>query len=166
MVLLEEAACLLKCHGYTEIKLKMKGKKNSHLNNELARVSSEPRSSDNEKKHSQILCSAFTTKLEPHVCHVTSHSGSFLEEEESLFHGATSKNPEGTPEKLALRINHPRDNLWGQMVHRVLHLNFKTIAHIHTKLEAEPAFHPSFLSLFIFQCSPWLKEALRTHGSR
>lgn len=27
MVLLEEAACLLKCHGYTEIKLKMKGKK-------------------------------------------------------------------------------------------------------------------------------------------
>ena len=133
MVLLEEAACLLKCHGYTEIKLKMKGKKNSHLNNELARVSSEPHSSDNEKKHSQILCSAFTTKLEPHVCHVTSHSGSFLEEEESLFHGTTSKNPEGTPEKLALRINHPRDNLWGQMIHWVLHLNFKTIAHTHTQ---------------------------------
>lgn len=27
MELLEEAACLLKCHGYTEIKQKMKGKK-------------------------------------------------------------------------------------------------------------------------------------------
>lgn len=75
MVLLDEAACLLKCHGYTEIKPKMKGKKNSHLNNELSHVSSEPRSSDNEKKHSQTLCSACTVKLKPHVCHVTSHSG-------------------------------------------------------------------------------------------
>lgn len=75
MELLEEAACLLKCHGYTEIKQKMKGKKTFLSEYELSDVFSKLHGLANEKKHSRAFCSTFITKLKPRVCHVTSYSG-------------------------------------------------------------------------------------------